>query len=436
MKLFGTSGIRGIANQEVTPDLALKVGLAVGSLHKSVVIGRDPRISSEMIEHALISGLLSSGCDVTKIGIVTTPTLAHCAKDYDCGLMVTASHNPSEYIGIKFWNSNGIAFNSAQQNELESIIKNHNFKRVDWNKIGNIFQLKNAIFLHKDIILNKVNSASLKVVVDCGCGAGSILTPYVLREIGCEVITLNAQLDGHFPARNPEPNNANLGLLKKSVIAFKADLGIAHDGDADRMMAVSEDGRFVSGDELLALFGAREAKNSIVVPIDTSRIVSDYLKNIKIIKTRVGDVYVAEELKQKMADFGGEPSGSWIFPKISYCPDGIYAAARLSEILDKEGVFSDILKEIPEYPNKRGTVKCDNSLKEKAMEELKNNLKDWEYKEINTIDGIRLDFEDGFLLVRPSGTEPKIRITVEAQDHDRVNYLYKLVESSVKKAVK
>lgn len=428
--LFGSSGIRGLANKEITPGLALKIGLAVGSLHDSCVIGHDPRTSGEMIEHAVISGLLSAGCSVTRIGMVSTPTLAFAARNYDCGVMVTASHNPPEYIGVKLWNSNGMAFDTQQQDEVESLIKNSSYKSAQWSGIGKVSEAC-AVEEHAENILDKAGSSSLKVVVDCGCGAASTITPYVLRRMGCKVITLNSQPDGFFPARNPEPVEKNLDDLKKAVVAFEADLGIAHDGDADRMAAIDARGRFMEGDKLLAIFGLREAKRSIVVPVDTSMMIDEVMRGRKVYRTRVGDVYVAEELKKRNADFGGEPSGSWIFPGISLCPDGIYAAARLVEIVENEGRLDSMVDELPSYPIKRGVVVCGNEKKENAMKKIRNRLK--RLGSVSSIDGIRVEVKDGWILVRPSGTEPKIRITAEARKG--VDELYSKAERIVKEAL-
>ncbi|MGP8319230.1 MAG: phosphoglucosamine mutase [Methanosarcinaceae archaeon] len=452
MKLFGSSGIRGITNKEVTVDLALKVGLALGSTKKSAVIGRDPRIAGEMIEHALISGIVSAGCDVMRIGLVTTPTLAHAARNFDCGVMVTASHNPSEYVGIKLWNPDGMAFDSTQQEDIEETIAlARNLNHVEWNRIGNITTGNNAVREHLEMILRnikqvkvkvkvkimvmgemKVKPAPLRVVLDCGCGAGGTITPYLLREMGCDVITLNAQPDGFFPARNPEPNDANLGLLKMAVKEFDADLGIAQDGDADRMMAVDENGVFVTGDEMLAIFAGYECKagGTLVVPVDTSMTVDDALPDSSVIRTRVGDVYVAEEIKRTGADFGGEPSGSWIFPQVSYCPDGIYAAARLIGIVQEIGL-GELRRRLPQYPIKRGTVVCYNEKKGHVMNIVRSELET--LGTITDIDGVRVEMDEGWLLVRPSGTEPKIRITAEARTG--VDELYDMGEEIVKEAL-
>ncbi|WP_410507258.1 phosphoglucosamine mutase [Methanosarcina hadiensis] len=434
MKLFGSSGIRGIVNREVTPELALHVGLVLGSRKKTAVIGRDPRVSAPMIEHALVAGLTAAGCDVTKVGMVTTPTLAYAARKYECGVMVTASHNPSEYVGIKLWNPDGMAFDSAQQEEIEEAIEKKDFSMVPWNLIGKISEDESAIRDHMHMIEDLVGDSKLRVVLDCGCGAGSTISPYLLQELGCQIITLNSQPDGHFPARNPEPNDQNLSLLKKAVVEFGADLGIAHDGDADRMMAVDEKGNFVSGDELLAIFGRFECedeKGSVVVPVDTSMMVDDYLEGSEIIRTRVGDVYVAEGIKQCGAIYGGEPSGSWIFPKISYCPDGIYAAAKLVEIVG-EKKLSELRAELPVYDTKRGALACPNEKKAEFMKKVKAKLEP--LGKVLDIDGIRVELEDGWVLVRPSGTEAKVRITAEAREN--VDKIYDMAEKIVKEALK
>jgi phosphoglucosamine mutase len=426
--MFGSSGIRGVANSEITPHLALNFGLAVGSIYPEAVIGHDPRIAGAMIENAVISGLLSAGCRVIKLGMVPTPTLAIASKEHGCGIMITASHNPAQYIGMKVF-KDGMSFDTVQQEEIEGILSNGKFTHATWDKTGNLSAIQTSLSAHSEIILQNTQRVELKVVIDCGCGAASVITPYVLQEMGCKVITLNSQPDGRFPGREPEPVDETLELLKNTVRAAGADLGIAHDGDADRMMAVDNKGNFVGGDKMLALFAAREAKKAIAVPVDTSRVIDDLLGGIKISKTKVGDVYVAEALKKTNGEFGGEPSGAWIFPKISLCPDGIFAAARLVEIVEKEGTFSTLLDSIPQYPVKRVAFPCED--KKKAMVKITEAFKG--LGEINTLDGIRVDLEDGWILIRPSGTEPKIRITVESRS--RCDELYDKASDIVRRAI-
>jgi phosphoglucosamine mutase len=243
------------------------------------------------------------------------------------------------------------------------------------------------------------------------------------------VITLNAQLDGFFPARNPEPTESNLSLLIEAVRCFHADIGIAHDGDADRMMAVDRGGKYITGDEMFALFGIHEAKKMAVCPVDVSRVVDDVL-TCPVRRTRIGDVYVAEEVKRSGADFGGESSGSWIFPNVSYCPDGIYAAARIVSISAEQSI-SELIAQFPKYHILRGSYKHPRD--KDPMVAIAQELHSLNYVEMTTIDGVRLDFEEGWILVRKSGTEPKIRITAEAQDLATAKELYTTALAIVKR---
>ena len=451
---FGSSGIRGIANQAVTSELALRIGRGVGTGTGKVVIGHDTRRAAEMIEYAAISGLLSVGCRVTRVGMVPTPTLAYAARDYDCGIMVTASHNPPEYVGVKLFNPDGMAFDSKQQRTIERRIGEAggaDIKLASWDRMHPVRTDENAVANHISMILASVKiEKRMRVVVDCGCGAASLTTPYLLRAMGCDVVTLNSQPDGFFPGRKPEPKSETLTALQSVVLSTNADLGIAHDGDADRMVAVDDQGEVVSNDKLLAFFGMHEARKKMVVPVDTSMLIDAVLPDIEIIRTRVGDVFIAEEMKRAGADFGGEPSGTWIFPRVSYCPEGIYSAARLVELLSREDAgFSDHLSPMPEYEIKRGSISYRGDLDNKSLQDssmpqpaglgidrrIEEELRALPSSDISTIDGIRLGFDDAWALVRPSGTEPLIRITVEGATHDAVEKLYREIHKIVKGAI-
>ncbi|MEA1908118.1 MAG: phosphoglucosamine mutase [Euryarchaeota archaeon] len=442
---FGSSGIRGVVNTEITSESALCIGRAVGSEYHDVVVGRDPRTSSEMIECAVVSGLLSVGCQITRVGMVATPTLAYAARSHNCGVMITASHNPPEYAGVKLFNPDGMAFDSGQQESIEQSLEwsvggahSKLTPLSSWDCINPVRTDKNAVFDHISMILSHTRIENpMSVVVDCGCGAASMTTPYLLRELGCDVITLNSQPDGFFPGRSSEPKEEHLKVLRSVVQEVHADIGIAHDGDADRMVAVDDRGRFVSNDKLLAFFGMREAERSMVVPVDTSMLIDAVLPGVTITRTRVGDVYVAEAIKRTLADFGGEASGTWIFPKVSYCPDGIYAAARLIEMIStEEGRFSDHISALPTYEIKRGALPMphrggagDGGVMGMIEEELRTVTG---FTDINTLDGVRIALDDAWALVRPSGTEPLIRITVEGKTKAVVDRLYLHIEKIIK----
>src|SRR2546430_1241154 len=317
---FGSSGIRGIGNVDVTPDLALRVGMILGDQYGDTIIGRDPRITGPMLVQALGAGVLSAGASAIDAGLVSTPTLARGARDFACGAIIKASHNPAPYNGIKLWNPDGMAFDEEQQREVEDGLERGRFPPPTWDHTGVPSSRPDLVRDHVEAILKDVGLAKVRVVVDCACGATATITPFLLRQMGCEVLATNAQADGHFPGREPEPTEENLGILASTVRAGKADLGIAHDGDGDRMVAV------IRGS----------------IPFDPSRRAA-------------------------------------IEPRL----DGAL-----------------------------GSIGAD----------------------VTTVDGWRLQFDDGWSLVRFSGTEPKIRVMTESRDTARANEIYSTVLSSAKGA--
>ena len=397
-------------------QLALKIGLAVGNVYHNVVVGCDTRTSSQAMKYSLISGLLASGSKCCDGGVVPTPTLAFAAREFDVGAMITASHNPPEYNGVKLLNPDGSAFDSYQQKQIEEMVLNDSSDTVQWEEIKECSIYNGAIDQHIDRILQDFPTGlKLKVVVDSGCGAASVITAYLLTKLGCEVIGINCYPCGFFP-HDIEPTEANLGDLMKATREFGADLGIAHDGDSDRMMAVDDRGRFIPGDKLLAILAQEVGAKEIVTTIDASMVVDEM--GFKIIRTRVGDTYVSEELK-KGGGFGGEPSGSWVFPNVSLCPDGIYAAAQLVAIASRQKL-SPLVDNLPHYPLLRGSISSEGVL----MPRLGQQLMAMNPLSVSNTDGIKLNFEDGWVLIRASGTEPKIRITAEAKSETRLRHLY------------
>ena len=431
---FGSSGIRGVVGSEITPGLAMAVGAAVGARHDDLVIGRDPRISGPMLAAAFAAGAMSVGADICDGGMVSTPTLARAAKGYGAGTIITASHNPAEYNGFKLWNPDGLSFTEPQQAEVEKLLE-AGAPRKDWRFCGERSERTDLADRHAEAVLSSVGQADLTVAVDCGCGATSHLTPSILRKMGCRVLALNAHPDGHFPGRDPEPTEDHLGLLIQTVKATGADLGIAHDGDGDRMVAVDDEGRYAGGDRLLPLFAKMHAKRAIVVPVDASMVLEDMLPGVAVHRTRVGDVYVGQEVKRTGADFGGEPSGTWIFPKETLCPDGPYAAAYLVALLKARGrSLSEMLAEIPEYPILREAERFDPDRRTAVTEALERELTAAQ-GELTRVDGWRVAFEDGWVVVRLSGTEPKVRITAEARERRRAEELLEYGRSVVRAAV-
>lgn len=421
MQLFGTSGIRRLADHDLV-ELSLQVGLAVGTLYDSVVVGRDTRTSGPTLFHAVTSGLLATGARCSDAGVLPTPSVAYASREFKAGIMITASHNPPQYNGIKLLNRDGSAFSADQQKQVEEMIGGMTAVKSQWDQMlpGESYNI--AIEKHVERIRQDFpDNARLKVVVDCGCGAAYYITPHLLRSLGYSVITLNGYPTGIFP-HDIEPIQANLGELMQAVKDSGADLGIAHDGDADRMMAVDDKGRFIQGDKMLAILARDSGSKDIVTTLDASLNIEDM--GFRVRRTPVGDPYVSEELK-KGGGFGGETSGAWVFPQISLCPDGIYAAARIASIASRQRL-STLVDSLPSYPLLRGSILGSRAKVEKAKDKLLARLKP---VSVDTLDGLKLNFKDGWLLVRPSGTEPKIRITAEARSEAAARKYY---ENSVK----
>ncbi len=408
--------------------MALNVGLAVGQVYGDVVVGCDTRTSSGALKHALISGLSASGAKCCDAGVLPIPTLAFAAREFKAGAMITASHNPPEYNGIKLVNPDGSAFDSSQRKQIEELILSDSLTTAPWDKIGNSGIYGSAVERHVERILKDFpDGLKLKVAVDSGCGAAFFITPHLLTKLGCEVVALNCYPSGFCP-HDIEPTEANLRDLIEATKEFGADLGIAHDGDADRMMVVDDKGRFVLGDKLLAIFAQGMGARKVVTTIDASMSIDEM--GLEVSRTRVGDPYVSEELK-KSGDFGGEPSGNWIFPSVSLCPDGIYAAVQVVAIAGRQKL-SLLVDSLPSYAVLRGSINSEGI----AMSELEQRLKAMKPLSVSDVDGIKLNFEDGWLLIRASGTEPKIRVTAEAKSQARVHRLYDSGIGAIKDCIK
>ncbi|MDY6818749.1 MAG: phosphoglucosamine mutase, partial [Halobacteriales archaeon] len=372
--MFGTSGIRGPVGETVTAELALTLGRALAPEADRVVIGRDPRESGTYLADAVAAGLRECGTDTVRLGQAATPTVARSVawQDADAGVSVTASHNPSSDNGLKLWQPSGQAFDDAGRERMTTRMEAAEHELVGWDAIGEEREWAGARDRHASALAETVDGElDLSVVVDLGNGAGGV-TVEALTELGCSVETLNAQPDGRFPGRPSEPTAEHCRSLCALVANTDADLGIAHDGDADRMLAVDETGSWVGGDLLLALFGraAASADTEIAVPVDTSLVVADAVAEVgaDVSYTPVGDVYVAERAAASDVTFGGEPSGAWIWPKETLCPDGPLAAVKLCAMVAEQGRLSDLLDAFDPYPTRRTSLETDN--KTAVMERL------------------------------------------------------------------
>lgn len=432
MAKFGSSGIRGRYGAEVTEDLAFRLGAAVALAARRVVVGRDARVSSPSLAHALHAGVLSVGGVATDTGCVPTPTLAYAARDFDAGLVVTASHNPAEDNGFKFWNPDGAAFDARQRAAVEAALRAEPPVRVHDRAA---VPLAGALDRHADAVLAAVPPAErpLKIVLDAGNGPGGLMTPAMLRRAGHKVVTLHADLDGLFRGRPSEPKAATLGDLAALVPAIGADLGLAHDGDADRLVACDARGQVLDGDATLALLARAVDAKDLVLSVDTSQAVARALPDARVAYTKVGDAYVSERLKVAGGAFGGEPSGAYIFPKVSYCPDGPHAAVALASLVARAGALADLAGELPRMERVRDAVAAAPGAMRGVVDAVAEALAP--LGKVSTLDGVRLDTDEGWVLVRASGTEPKVRLMVEARDATALADLARVARAALDRAV-
>jgi len=434
-RLFGTFGVRRTANDVLTPEFASRLAACYGTQIKgTVAVGGDPRTSTVMLKEAVKAGLLSSGCDVVDLGILPTPGVQYAVrKYYDGGVMITASHNPPQYNGLKFLDEFGIGIPDEMDLAIEKLYFDEEPDRVPFNEIGQLYHNDKIIDEYVDEAISKVDveairKANLKVVVDCGSGAGCYTAPYLIRKLGCEVTTLNAQADGFFPGRDPEPIEENLQELISVVKELGADIGLAHDGDADRTICIDEKGNFVLGDKTFTLVEKQMLKENnggtIVTTVATSQAIYDIADeyNGNVIATAVGDLLVARKLKDEDGLFGGEENGGLIFPDFVYGRDAVMTVAKILETIAKEGKpLSELVGELPVYYASKMKIECPDDEKEFVMKSIAEEIQNTTDFELDLTDGVKILKEDGWIIIRPSGTEPIFRCFAESDSQEKAD---------------
>jgi len=455
-KLFGTNGIRGVVNKEMNIDLASGIGKAWGTYltrtiqRPKVAIGTDARLSNHMLKNAITAGLLATGCDVVDVGLVPTPTLQYTVREekYDSGVIITASHNPPYFNGIKGVASDGTEFTKDVEDEIEKIYFEKSFKLADWEKVGAQNTWDGAIDLYINGILKAVDVELIKdknyhVVLDCGNGAGSLVAPKLLEKLNCKITELFCEPDGTFPGHNSEPLPENLTELIAKVPKVRADLGVAQDGDADRAIFVDEKGTYIWGDKSLAL-GAKYATKKdggiAVTPVTTSSCFDDVVEANKgtVIHTAVGSPIVARVMMKENAVFGGEENGGLIFPEMQYCRDSAMSIAKILEIMAREDKkLSELIDEIPKYEVFKTKMPCPDDKKELVMKTIASQTKtDSSVKLVDETDGVKLYLEGGWVLMRPSGTEPIFRVYAESKDKIRAEEIAAMYKEKAENIIK
>lgn len=454
--LFGTNGIRGIVNNDMTGDLALCVAQAWGTYLKRtlnrphIAIGTDARLSNAMFNSAVTAGFVAAGCDVVDVGIVPTPTLQYIVREkrFDSGVMITASHNPPQFNGIKGIASDGTEFSKDVEDVIETIYFEKKATLADWKNVGNLSTWGGSIDLYLKRILSIVDAPRIKkrhfhIVCDYGNGVGALVAPVLLKKLGCTVTELHGELNGTFPGRNSEPLPENLEKLMKTVPDVNADFGVAFDGDADRAIFVDEHGTYLWGDTTLSLTGkyiTRKRGGILVTPVTTSTCFEDTVKEYKgkVVYTQVGSPTVARVMMKTKAIFGGEENGGLIFPNFQYCRDASMSLATMLEICAKEQrTLSELIAEIPQYTVYKMKIACPHDKKEAVLKTILTRVKEHaNVVSIDETDGVKLYVHEGWVLVRPSGTEPIVRIYAESKkktDAQKLAFTYaKLAEDIIR----
>jgi phosphoglucosamine mutase len=433
-RLFGTSGIRGVVNQDLSPDFCRRVASAIGTTlppASTVCIATDTRVSRDMIREAVTASLLSCGINVVDLGILPTPALALLTREsgFAAGIMVTASHNPPEFNGIKLFTENSLGYSQAQEAEIEKVYFEQKFRQ---GKKGTLEQAQDMKQRYLSFIKGKLSlpgfNHQLKVVVDPGNGAASNFASDIFVQMGLDVIPINDEPDGLFPGRSPEPKEDTLQGTVDFLRQHNADLAICFDGDADRVVFCDKEG-FLGFNEPIAFISRLAVKKTgrkkIATTVETGTLLDLAVKDlgVEVVRGRVGDVAVAHLTQELDAALGVEQVGVYIIPEAGYYPDSIFASLILLSQLSDVGEIRQFFQRMPRLFFEKAKVFCPDELKESVMAQVQAKDHLFAHDKVNTLDGLRLDFLDSWMLIRASGTEPVIRVISESTSQTQTKEL-------------
>lgn len=441
--LFGTSGIRGVVGEDLSWSFCNAIGRAIGTAlapHSQICIATDTRVSREMLKDAVTSGLLSCGVDVTDLGILPTPALALLTREmgFDTGVMITASHNPADYNGIKLFNRDATGYTEEQELHISRVYSDGSFAAGSGAlKRENGLRERYLSAIEHEVPHSAINRR-MRLVVDPGNGAASGFATEIFASLGLDVVPLNNEPDGHFPGRSPEPTADTLGGTIDFLQQQGADLAICFDGDADRVVFCDREG-FLGFNEMIAfisrLMVEKTGKAKVATTVETGRLLELALQDIggEVVRGRVGDVHVAHLARELDAAVGVEQVGVYIFPELGYYPDSIFAALTLLSHLDHVEQVREFFQALPPLYFEKAKLPCPNELKESVMARLTTDvelqrlspLKGGSWGRVNTADGLRFEFPDSWMLIRPSGTEPIIRVIAESGSKTQTDELIK-----------
>jgi phosphomannomutase/phosphoglucomutase len=447
-RLFGTNGIRFVPGVSHDLDFAINLGEAIGTYFGGgeLLVGQDGRVSSPALANAAISGLMSSGRDVAEAGLVPTPALQYAVKTmgFKGGVMVTASHNPAQYNGLKVAGPDGVEVPRLDEQRIEKIFFDRSQTKADWKTIGIARPEPSVVRNYIAGILSKVDSKlvagrKFTVVMDAGNGAQCVAAPYMVEALGCKLITLNSVVDGTFPGRGPEPTPETLKDLSAAVKSVGADLGVAYDGDGDRSIFCDEEGRILWGDQTGCLIAdyvlEKHPGGTIVTSVSSSQAIEIVAKkrDAKVLRTKVGSVDISRTIIERSAVFGFEENGGCMYMPHLPVRDGGMTTALMLECLASRGMaFSRALAfSVPRFFQAKTKIEVDRKKVNSVMRTVERQAKG----EIERIDGVKVwTDEHSWVLARPSGTEPLIRVFAESNSQERADFLVKKFAKVVKTA--
>ncbi len=441
------SGVRGIVGESLTPQIAARFASAFGTyLGPGIfLIGQDTRPSGTMLKKAVLSGLLATGCQPVEVGVLPIPTILFLTREKQArgAVVVTASHNPPEWNGLKFIGPEGIYLRHSQVEEFLDIFHQGEFTLAPAERIKSPLQEKNAGELHLERILSKIKVKSIRrrrfrVVVDCANGAGAVLIPRLLQELGCETLLLNTDLEGEF-AHQSEPVPENLGELCRRVKEFRADLGLAQDVDADRLALVDEKGQPLGEDLTLSLAVAhvlRKKRGPVAVNLSASMAIDDLAARyrVPVIRTKIGEINVVEAMLENGAVIGGEGNGGVIWPEVHPCRDSLAASGLILEMLaESQQPLSSLAAEFRRYHLIKEKLECPAEVAFRAVVELRRT---YQAERLSTLDGLKIIWKDSWVHIRPSNTEPIIRLMAESRSAARSRRLIEKFKKEIKEIIK
>lgn len=447
---FSESGVRGIVGNGLTPKLITALAASFGEYMEQgkIVIGRDTRLSGEMFEMAVCAGLLSVGCEVINLGIIPTPTLQLMVEHLGAkgGIAITASHNNIEFNALKFIDKHGCFLDRMMANELFDIysqgdllfVRENSLRQIDF--ISNAFQIHQNKIFASGIDINGIRERKFKVSIDACNGVGAVYSEKFLRDLGCEVFVINGEPNGIFN-RKPEPTIEVLGELSKLVVEKKCDIGFAQDPDGDRLTVVDNNGRVLNPHYTLALtiehFLEQSECDNVVINLQTSKMVSDIIKSYgcRVIYSKVGEINSVEEMKKYHAEIGGEGNcGGVIYAKVHYGRDSFTAMALLLEMLSvsDDETLAEIVQSLPEYFNLNTKFNVSNSLAKNIIETLAVDFKSYN---ISQFDGLKIEFDNSWVLVRSSNTEQILRLNVESKSRAEAEKIFEEMKLHIQKII-